>query len=387
STYKVYIIDEVHMLTKEAFNALLKTLEEPPAHVVFILCTTEPEKLPDTIVSRVLRINYKKAGENELLKALERVVGGEKLKIEKGVLKMIASQAEGSFRDAQKLLDQLSMGEGKITLEKTQEFLGQTKSHSPKTFLELLVKKELKNSLLELDRVVEKGVDLPKFSKESLEILRSVLLFKAGIESREIDSSIKELDLVSLYKLINLFSKASLEVKSNPIAQLPLELLVVSWCGGKEGGETQNEELVRKDDVSSVNKKDPGKQEKESFEAPLTSLELFQKVKDCWGEILVGVRPLNHSVEALLRSSRPKEAKDDGTLVLEVFYPFHKERLETEKCRAVVEEAVGQVVGSKIKLRCVLGQKTEEKAKKQEEPEEDKDSMTQAADIFGANVN
>ncbi|MFH1289239.1 MAG: hypothetical protein ABIH88_00780, partial [Patescibacteria group bacterium] len=208
-----------------------------------------------------------------------------------------------------------------------------------------------------------------------------------GIESREIDSSIKELDLVSLYKLINLFSKASLEVKSNPIAQLPLELLVISWCGGKEGGETQNEELVRKDDVSSVNKKDPGKQEKESFEAPLTSLELFQKVKDCWGEILVGVRPLNHSVEALLRSSRPKEAKDDGTLVLEVFYPFHKERLETEKCRAVVEEAVGQVVGSKIKLRCVLGQKTEEKAKKQEEPEEDKDSMTQAADIFGANVN
>lgn len=388
SAYKIYIIDEVHMLTKEAFNALLKTLEEPPAHVVFILCTTEPEKLPDTIVSRVLRINFKKAGETELLRALKRVVKGEKLKVEDGVLKMIASQSEGSFRDAQKLLDQLSMGDGKLTLKRAEEFLGQTKSHSPKIFLELLVKKELKNSLLELDRVVERGVDLPKFSKEALEILRSVLLFKAGVESQDIDSSIKEMDIVSLYKLINLFSRASLDVKSNPIAQLPLELLVVSWCGGQEGGESQNDPLIGEKSVSNNVKKESEKQEeKTSFKTPLTSLELLQKVKDSWNEILVGVRPLNHSVEALLRSSRPKEAKDDGTLVLEVFYPFHKERLETEKCRLIIEEVAGQITGSRIKLRCVLGQKTEEKNEIQEEPEgsRNEDSMAQAADIFGVN--
>ena len=121
--YKVYIVDEAHMLTTEAFNALLKTLEEPPAHAVFILCTTEPEKLPKTIVSRCLQIKFQKAKKEEVINSLKRVVKGEKLEVEKEVLAEISVNAEGSFRDAQKILDQLSLANRKISLKERPELM------------------------------------------------------------------------------------------------------------------------------------------------------------------------------------------------------------------------------------------------------------------------
>ena len=117
--YKVYIIDEVHMLTAEAFNALLKTLEEPPSHAVFVLCTTEPQKVPATIASRCLTVSFSLATQDELLRSLRRIVSGEKLNIEKDALEEIARLSDGSFRDGSKILQELSVkaGSKKITKE------------------------------------------------------------------------------------------------------------------------------------------------------------------------------------------------------------------------------------------------------------------------------
>ena len=123
SKKKVYIIDEVHMLTTEAFNALLKTLEEPPAHALFILATTDASKLPQTILSRVQRLDFKLATMSQLFEALEKISKVEKIDIEEGALNLIARKGEGSFRDAIKLLDQISSMEGKITSEILEKFL------------------------------------------------------------------------------------------------------------------------------------------------------------------------------------------------------------------------------------------------------------------------
>ena len=347
--YKVYIIDEVHMLTTEAFNALLKTLEEPPAHAVFILCTTEPEKLPKTIISRCLQIKFQKAQKEEVINSLKRVIKGEKLDIEKEVLAEISASAEGSFRDAQKILDQLSLSNRKITLKETQKLLGRIEELKPDKLLLALTEKDIKGALLEIDRIVNFGADLEVYTQGLLENLRWLLLKKAGLtvlEMEDEDSSLREiegrLNKVDLLRLINFFSRAALEIKTSSIAQLPLELAVIEFAEAtpSSGGE---------------------KIEKTKESLPLSSSlssdgDSLEKILDKWNELLVGVRPLNHSVEALLRASRPVKM-DGNNLTIEVFYKFHKERLETEKCRVIVEEVASQLLGLPVRLKYILGEK------------------------------
>ncbi|HUS60152.1 MAG TPA: DNA polymerase III subunit gamma/tau [Nevskiaceae bacterium] len=371
--YKVYIIDEVHMLTTEAFNALLKTLEEPPAHAIFILCTTAPEKLPDTIVSRCTRFNFRKGKLAEVVGSLKKVVKGEKLKVEDEVLKTIAKSADGSFRDAQKILEQLVLAGAKISLKKTKKLLQQTEELSPKKLLTLLAKKDVKASLLEIDRIVMVGGDLNVYLQQILDSLRLALLNKVGLKEMNGPVEINHLKIEEIKLLIKLFFQAFSEQKLSPIPQLPLELAAIEFCGQP------------KSEVSSSKTKDnPIPQTNPQTKAKL------KEVESKWPEILAHVKPLNHSVEALLRGCRP--IKIDGqTLTLEVFYKFHKERLETEKCRQVVEEAASQILGNPIRLSCILGEKPNRPAvnpaedkdfKGSQEPAERRNIVDLANDIF-----
>lgn len=364
SQYKVYITDEVHMLTPEAFNALLKTLEEPPQHAVFILCTTTPEKLPETIVSRCLRFNFRKAKTEEVIRSLERVVKGEKLKLEKGTLEEIAKSADGSFRDAQKVLDQLAMGKKKITLEETKKLLGKIETASPRKLLQLLSDKNLKGALLEIDRIVSLGADLSQYSQDILDKLRLGLLYQVGLTEVSSPEETAGFNISQLTELIRLFSQAANDLKTSPIPQLPLELAVVEWLRTKKE-EQEKVEMVKEN--PTLNRKDG---------------ELLKELKERWLEVLAGVKPLNHSVEALLRACRPSNIQGD-VLTLEVFYEFHKERLETDKCRMVVEEVISGLVNKPLKLRCILGQRKE----KTSEENLNEDIIHVAKDIFGTNVD
>jgi DNA polymerase-3 subunit gamma/tau len=405
--YKVYIIDEVHMLTTEAFNALLKTLEEPPAHAIFILCTTEPEKLPKTIISRCLQIKFQKAKKEELINSLKRVVKGEKLDIEEEVLKEISNSAEGSFRDAQKVLDQLSLKGGKITLKEARELLGKIEEIKPEKLLLALSQKEAKEALLEIDHLVNFGADLEVYTKELLENLRWLLLKKAGLNIwDEEDSQLKKLEekfeKVDLLKLIGLFSKAALETKTSPIAQLPLELAVVEWCESEEkktrepllletraevsGKSKQNTSLLgdppiqKSGDKLNLNQTvDSSKREP----SPSSGEGNLKLILEKWDELLAGVRPLNHSVEALLRAARPVKLEGNN-LTLEVFYKFHKERLESEKCRSIVEEVAGGLLGLPIRMKCILGEK--KKNLIQSENKEGEDILDVANEIFNGKI-
>lgn len=378
--YKVYIIDEVHMLTTEAFNALLKTLEEPPAHAVFILCTTAPEKLPKTIISRCTRFNFRKAKTEEIISGpLKRAVKGEGLKPEKGVLEEIAKSVDGSFRDAHKILEQLSFGGKKITLKATKELLGKIESLAPEKLLAIMAKREAKPALEEIDRVVMIGGDLTVYVQEILDNLRLGLLAKVGMEGITPAKEIEALSLEELKELIRLFSRAANEIKTSPIPQLPVELVVVEWCSGEEKNEAKEPTT---NPPSSGGSKD--------------GIKKLNEIRNRWEELLAGVRPLNHSVEALLRAARPSKVEGEF-LTLEVFYKFHKERLESEKCRTVVEEIAGQILGVPIKLRCVLGQKSAPQAQIEANPGEeivddfssdaDADIIKAAEEIFGNGVH
>ncbi|MBU3957170.1 DNA polymerase III subunit gamma/tau [Patescibacteria group bacterium] len=370
--YKVYIIDEVHMLTKEAFNALLKTLEEPPEHAIFILCTTVPEKLPDTIVSRCLRMNFKKASTDEVLRSLKRVVQGEKLKVEKGVLEEIAQSADGSFRDAQKILDQMAMVKKKIGLKETKELLGRIEATAPGKLLQLLADRSLKSALLEIDRIVSLGADLSQYCQDILDRLRLGLLSKAGLTEISSPEEVAKFSVPELTDLIRLFSQAANDLKTNPIPQLPLELAVVEWLGEEKSKEPE------KSEKKEVKENPPATAGRTSQQ----DSTLFKEIKKRWQEVLAGVRPLNHSVEALLRATRPVEIQN-GVLVLEVFYEFHKERLETDKCRLVVEEVASEVINKPLKLRCILGQREKVSSEEKSEP----DAIEMAEEIFGTRSN
>lgn len=370
--YKVYIIDEVHMLTREAFNALLKTLEEPPEHAVFILCTTAPEKLPKTIVSRCLCFNFKKAKIEETMRSLKRVVKGENLSIEKEALEEIADSTDGSFRDAQKILDQLAMDKKKISLTRTKQLLGRIEATAPGKLLQLLVDKNLKGALLEIDRIVSLGADLSQYCQGIFDKLRLGLLAQSGLTEVSPPKEVTGLKIFELTDLIRLFSQAVNDLKTSPIPQLPLELVAVEWIRVEKPEETEGAK------VKTAKKEVPVKARQSSRQDG----QLLREIKERWQEILAGVKPLNHSVEALLRSSRPTSLQGD-VLVLEVFYEFHKERLETDKCRLVVEEVASEIFNKPLKLRCVLGQR--KKPASEEKPEEN--AVQMAEDIFGTRAN
>jgi len=232
--YKVYIIDEVHMLTTEAFNALLKTLEEPPLHAIFILCTTEPEKLPETIVSRCLRFNFRKGRPEEVIRSLKKIVRGEKLKIEKEALTEITKHVDGSFRDAQKLLEQLSLRKRKITVQMVQEEVGQSRGSRPETLLSFLVQGKTKKAIREVNHALEQGVDLKNYTKELLELLRLCLLKSIGCADKTEKEVSFQLNRQQAVLLIALFERALRELKTAVIPQLPLEMAIIEYTIKKD---------------------------------------------------------------------------------------------------------------------------------------------------------
>ncbi len=367
--YKVYIIDEVQMLTTEAFNALLKTLEEPPKHAIFILCTTAPEKLPETIISRCLRFNFKRPTIKEIVAKLEKIVQEEELKIQKQALIEIARRVDGSFRDANKILEQASFESKEIDLETVKEVLGQAVGFDPIKLIGFLAKREIKEAIAEVDRLVETGANLRFYLEQLLEELRGLLLRDYGIEIDGQEAEEFNLTNQEIRRLISLFSRASFELKEAIIPQLPLEMAIIEW-GEKEKRPVISLTEREEKEKTEMKRETVGKEEKAAVSSspqskyPTRKIDLSE-VEQKWQDVLVCIRPKNHSIEALLRATRPV-AIAGKVLTVEVFYKFHKDKLEQEKCRRLVEEAASEVFQSLVKIKFLLGERS--KIKKKAEP-------------------
>lgn len=380
---KVYIIDEVHMLTLEASNALLKTLEEPPEHVIFILATTNPEKLIETIRSRTTNIAFRKATSDEIVRSLSRVAKGEKMKIKPESLKEIASASGGSFRDGVKILEQLSLERRKLDPESVKEFLFQTKDINIGELIELIIAKNTKAALTEVERILGRGVTMNNLTESLLISFRESLLGKMGIG----EDSLKQLEKEEVLTLIKLFSRAATETKNAVLEQLPLEIAIVEWCENSK----DTPRIIIPGPDKTPPKKEPEIISTQPASTPRPSFKGSAKEvnEEVWRTILATVKPINTSIEALLRAARPMDY-DGKVLTLGVYYRFHKERLEEGSHRRILEDVVAGIMGAPIRIVCTLTEppaKPEPKAPPEEKTVltegEDEDIIKIAEEIFG----
>lgn len=243
SKYKIFIIDECHQLSKSAFNALLKTLEEPPSHAIFILATTEVHKMIPTIISRCQRFDFKRLQVAEIIKKLEFISKKENIKFEDSALSLIALNARGSFRDAESLLDECISFSGATNTIKTDDIkklLGIVEVSQISQFVDCLLQKNTKEAIIYLNSMADNGVDLQELTKTLVFYLRQSLLLKinpdflnlqnSGLSEKELEkmkSQIANLENKNLQNMLELFIEAGNKMKYAPIPQLPLELAIV----------------------------------------------------------------------------------------------------------------------------------------------------------------
>jgi len=243
SKYKIFIIDECHQLSKPAANALLKTLEEPPAHAIFILATTEANKMIPTIISRCQRFDFKRLQTNEIIQKLEFILKKEGIKAEDSALALIALNARGSFRDAEGLLDKcISFSGGTKTLkaQDIKEILGIVEAGQIAAFIDYVLTKKTKEAVIYLNNLVEQGIDLQEFAKTLVFYARQMLLLKinadfltpqnSGLSTEEIATMKQQVAAQAekdLQAMLETFIEAEQKMKYSSIIQLPLELAIL----------------------------------------------------------------------------------------------------------------------------------------------------------------
>ncbi|MBE6144621.1 MAG: DNA polymerase III subunit gamma/tau [Firmicutes bacterium] len=287
SKYKVYIIDEVHMLTTGAFNALLKTLEEPPSHIIFILATTEPHKIPATILSRCQRFDFKRISSNKLVERLEFISKQEKIDIDKQALFEISRISEGGMRDAISMLDQvLSYSEGMVTLEDVHEVNGTLSQKDLGEFIENIFDKNILEVLKLIDKYNDLGKNIIKLSEEIIQLLKNILLYKTVpnyFDDKELEALYERLGnntkVEHLINLIDEFNNSLPKLKQSNDPKLILELLVIKYISTNNEIKVQNSEQIieKKQEVSSkIEQIDKIKKEKVKKE---TSLEQKEEKK------------------------------------------------------------------------------------------------------------
>lgn len=339
--YKIYIIDEVHMMTREAFNALLKLLEEPPAHCLFILCTTEKEKIPSTIVSRCQPFTFKRAKISDIIRKLENIAKTESAEISKEDLRKIAQESDGGFRDAENMLEQVIRGGSSI-----DDLFGKLSDKSIYEFINYLATKDAKEAIILLNNLFNSGVDLEIFTRELLKNLRLLVYFKLHLDKelfeglQETASEINELQqkfsASDLQLALTLFNNPVGKINKHPFPPMLLEMAVLDYCLRNSGKLANVSDSNNNDGGGSVG----GGGVRQFTEPSLTMKEPVIIEKDFhWETFLSFVKPHNHSVEALLRSCRLIKLDNSG-LYIEVFYQFHKERLESAQCKNILKDVL-----------------------------------------------
>lgn len=339
---KLYILDEVHMLTKEAFNALLKTLEEPPAFVYFVLCTTEPHKLPVTIISRTQRFDFLPGTVEHIEALLRRVLSAEEREFPDDVVQLIARRAHGGYRDALSLLEHvLELPESDSFVQDVHHALGVVLSVEVERFIDALLSRDKDSALGMLGDFFDRQIDFNAFIKELLLELRVRYL---------LDSESK--DFMVGKELILRFTEAARMMKYAPVPSLPLELVVIELT--TEGTSALRQDTPQTTEVP-VNVQTERKQPTPEV---VKSVNAGGEPVTWWPDVLVAIKPHNHTLEALLKGSAPGPVQDD-TFVLEFKYKFHKDRIEEPANKAILIDVIKQVTGRPLRVECILVERNE----------------------------
>jgi DNA polymerase-3 subunit gamma/tau len=382
--HKVYIVDEVHMLIKEAANALLKTLEEPPPYVIFILATTEIHKVPATILSRCQRFDFRRISQADVVSKLEHICSSEGIKIESEGLRLIARSATGSLRDAENLLEQLTTYYGtEIELRQIQEVLGITGDQRAKELLGHIVNNDTSAGVATINSVNSDGLDLRQFNRELVEYLRQLLLVKTGSEeavdlTTEDIAELKKLasrtSLAQIARAIKLFSQ--LELGFDNYSTLPLELALVD-CTQPPVEKVEEVEEVSPAPQAKYEPPPPAKEVSppkpqavkpapatkptpapKAEAVPTTPPQAgdeIERLKQSWRQVIEQApdEVKRTPAIAILRSAGVKPVAIEGdTVVLAFRYPIHKEKMESAENQQVAQKIISNFLGRPCRVRC-----------------------------------
>jgi DNA polymerase-3 subunit gamma/tau len=404
---KVYLVDEVHMLTAEAYNALLKTLEEPPPHIIFILATTEAHKVPATIISRCQRFDFHRLPLAAVVSRLEHICQQEGIQIEAAALQEIARSASGSLRDAINLVEQLSNYYGSSpSLEQVRDSLGLTADARGRQLVRHVLDKDLSAGLKLIAAVRDDGVDMRQFQREVVNYLRALLVAKAGAEDtldlaaeeveemRSVSSAASSEDIL---RALHGFGQA--DFRDDPQSSLPLELALADqvlgpsaaaqvaaeeaepvvrppFPAGRQGAPRQPPKLrARLQETekpapkpskaaapSGEGEREPSKAAAPSGEGESQAAEAAPATAtaaagdDLLQRIRLACKEVDHRVAAYLNGTCEIKSLENGVLVL-AFYQqsnFHREKIDTPDNRRIVEEAASRLMGQTITLECTV---------------------------------
>lgn len=380
--YKVYIIDEVHMLSSGAFNALLKTLEEPPAHVVFILATTEIHKVPETIMSRCQRFDFTRLPIQNIIEKLSLIAKQEKVSIDTDSLEMIAIAAEGGMRDAESLLGQIiSLEDKNITVKEVEEILGTTDRNFSYVLTGLLAENNATEAIQKINELTDDGYDLQVFNKSLINYLRQLMLLKINPElkssfsyemtSEQLEKTLAQcgkIELAKILDLINLFLEAQNKISSSILPQLPLEIAIIKATQKFPAPQETRPQEPKYENANPVQAApaapiaataptEPALQKIEMQEAsiaefPENSNLTMDDIRMNWNKLLEQIKPVNHSLQALLFSCQAFEVSGN-TVTFATPYDFYKEKMNDPKNRLTVETVLGKILESKIFIKTV----------------------------------
>lgn len=377
---KVFIIDEVHMLSASAFNALLKTLEEPPERIMFILATTEAHKVPATIISRCQRFDFKKVNTKDIVNKLKMITTAEKVQVDLEVLEQIARNSEGAARDAESLLSQiLVLDEKHITAELAELVMPKTQLKSLVDFYILLADKKAREAIELINNMADDGVDLSEFIKSFVEFLRKLMVFQimgklSDFENLDFDQNIYQsvtkalakTSALDLAKMITVFLEKNEQLKSSPIVQLPLELAVIEWCEKEKETPAAFAPIKKKAPISEVKPlfssfNIPKKTKAPKNKAVDSDDVALSLLKEKWPDIIKSLREKNHSLALTLSIAQIVSFSKNNTLTIGVKYKFHRDRLCDRVNQDYIEEVVSKEMARPIKLECLVDDKYEAK--------------------------
>lgn len=334
--FKVYIIDEVHMLTREAFNALLKTLEEPPAHVIFILATTEAHKLPETIVSRTQRYDFKLASVSDVVSLLKKIADKEKIETETEALEMIAAHSGGSLRDAISLLDQLRHGGSVVTTELIRQNLGLPPKSLVSNLLSAIGSDEPKAIIEQLQTAKENGVSAVLIAEQLLQTIRQ------GIVTKKVPLPLEQ----SLKLMQDLLS---VESASRPDIQL--EIVLIDTQLSNSNGSKKSVEMEKIQPPLTIKSESAVAKKAEK---PVKLDEKAGFSNDLWEETLDRIKNEHNTLYGIVRMAEPEFDTVANELILRFKFPFHLKRINETKNKQLIGQILNDLGVERFEIRCEL---------------------------------
>lgn len=392
--YKVYIIDEVHMLTTEAFNALLKTLEEPPSHVIFIFATTAPHKIPNTILSRCQWFNFRRISLEDIINKLKMIIKDEKLEIDDQTLNIIARSSTGSMRDAESILDQIIAYCGKeITLQNVREVLGIIEEDVFFNFVDTIINNDTVKGIEIVNRISDLGGDASQFIKNLMEYVHNLSLIKVckpevlnfqGIFTEDRERLLKQSKLIKLGKLFNIvdyLAEVERKMKYTHNPWILLEMLVLKFTAGEDYPSkeiekdkeecyldlSKNQDIVKSDNLKvktreeiPPKKKIQDKTKDGSFietKEVSTNLDLNQ----VWPIILNKLKKTKMSIYSFIIVNNLITIENDKLIIgFNKKYIFHKESLEKKNNKTLLQELIKEEMGRPLAIECIINDNGEE---------------------------